>query len=265
MTSRLALLLVACAPQAIDPDQKDRLAYLDAARTPSDPNACAPIRSATLQAECIAMSAGELSATGRVDDARTLCGSLEQSAWRDECRFLVAEKSNVPLEQAGALCDESGAYASRCRGHLLRREAAQTLQRTTVGSEAEALEAVITLTGRLFPPPVEPRARGLVAEHLAGRLPGEPFSRAHCGAADRALCVQAYIARVQKAARSQQHGTHDLGATGGPPWQPVCSATPTLSRVEAFGFPTWKPDMQPLVSEAWAELCDTPGARAANR
>lgn len=257
MRGRLALLatLAACAgPPAADPARADRAAYAAAAARPGDPNPCADIQARALREECVALAAGVMSAEGRVDAALTLCGTLTAGPWRDECGFLVVDQGDLEPEVAREACDRAGRYADRCRGHMLRKLAAGVVAQHPLGQEPAALAALETLVAAWQPGPPTARARHLLAEHLAGRSPGEAFGWAVCGAADATLCRTAYQHRVQMAGRAQAAGTRDF--TGAPPpWLAACPPPVTLSRAQNLGLPIWTPESNGVVQEAWAALC----------
>lgn len=242
----------------------DREAYVASLTRPSDPNACAAIQDPATRSECLSLVAGRISREGRVDHASALCEGLDQSVWRDECAFLVAEKAPVPASEQRRLCDASRSFSQQCRGHLLRRQSQSVLDGFGVGQEPAAYDAVLALAAEFFPRSAPAQARRIVVEHLAARLPDQPFGRVHCGSAPRDLCVSAYADRVQIAARRQHHQTHDLDRLSQLPWEPACDGVPTLARVEALGLPTWEPEANEVVQDAWRLLCshrDTPGVR----
>ena len=70
----LAAIAWGCGPPtAAEPAQRaaaDRQAYVAAVASPTDPNACAPIVDAAVQAECLAFVGRSLALAGRPSDAR---------------------------------------------------------------------------------------------------------------------------------------------------------------------------------------------------
>jgi len=251
----LALALIgACRAPPPDPAHADRAAYIAAAAKPGDPNACLAISAAPLRAECVAMAAGALAAQGHTDPAFTICRGMQPGPWREECVFLVVEDGDLEPEVARDACAESGRFADRCRGHMLRRLAAGVLDQHPPGDEPAALAALETLARTWTPRAARPKARHLLSEHLAGRLPEALFSRAHCGDADPELCATAYQHRVQMAGRAQSQGTRDFGAAP-PPWLAACPPPVPVGRAAGLGLPAWDPDMDEVVQQAWVTLC----------
>jgi hypothetical protein len=168
--------------------------------------------------------------------------------------FLVVEEGDLPAEAARAACAEAGRFADRCRGHMLRRLAAGVMDQHPSGDEAEALVSLEALARGWAPQAARPKARHLLSEHIAGRLPHAPFSRAHCGAADPELCATAFQHRVQMAGRAQNQGTRDFGSAP-PPWLEACPPPVPVGRAAGLGLPAWDPDMDDVVQQAWVTLC----------
>lgn len=248
------VVMGACQAAPVDPAHADRAAYVRAASTPGDPNACLAISANPLRAECVAMAAGALAGDGRAEAGLTVCRGMQAGAWRDECVFLVVEEGDLEPPAALTACGEAGRYADRCRGHMLRKLAAGALETHPAGDEPAALVALEALARTWAPQAARPKARHLLSEHIAGRSPEAPFSRAHCGSADPDLCATAFQHRVQMAGRAQAHGTRDFGSDA-PPWMDACPPPVPMGRAVALGLPAWDPEVNAVVQTAWVTLC----------
>lgn len=233
--------------------QADRQAYVLAARHPGEVGRCSAIQDAALGRECVALAAGELARQGEVAAGLGACRGLQTGRWRDECVFAVVDLGDLRGEAARSGCAQAGAFADRCRGHVLRKLAGEALPAFGIGQEAEALAAMEALVAAWAPQGGPDRASLLLVEHLAGRSPEQPFGRSHCGSLDPERCAQVYAQRVQIAGRALAGGAHAF--PDGPPWLAACPPPVSPGRAAALGLPTWDPEMHATVTSSWERLC----------
>ena len=239
-----ALLLLGCGGGEPGP----ALSYVEAAG--SDPSACSAISDPELSAECVAMRARELYAAGEVEAARAACGGLVAGPWRDECHFLLADEEGVHGDRAREACAQTGRFRFQCLGPAISREASVLFREIPRGQEDRLLRELQALTGSYIDgPEALEKAGRLLAMELATRDPEAPFDLSLCGSAPATLCREAYRERVRRAAKSV-NAEEDTGM-----WRQACARTVSVERAARFGLPTWTPEADPLVQEAWQELC----------
>jgi hypothetical protein len=222
MRSALLALVVGCGPPV------GAHTYVEAARlAETEPARAAALCVATAaEAECIALTA----ATAAKHDATlasSLCESVREPVWRDECFFLVAENTlpHDGAEAAAGRCASAGRFADNCLMHVWRHHAT-TLQRAEPPAVAAATysESLGWTDGVLtVDPPLENRFWGVF---WAVMLEGGPLDTARCDPFDdehARRCRQSVPATLQRALnRSEQHGT-----SGG--LDTLCADSPALA------------------------------------
>lgn len=186
-SSLLALTLLSCAP-APPPER----AYLAALGSLSR---CAEVAPGDLRGECVAMAARERARAGEPEVATGACDQAGLGIWQGECWFLVSDALEATGPEAEALCERAGPHRGQCLGHAAAREAKQLL--ATPGAELEALRTLEARVARYRQGPrVQEEAWQLLVKQRASQDPGQPFSRALCGALEPSRCAEILRARL---------------------------------------------------------------------
>ncbi|MEL6350122.1 MAG: hypothetical protein AAFV53_43885 [Myxococcota bacterium] len=230
---------------ACTPPPSDRALYLQVSQNPSDPTPCQRIEDPSLSAECVALSAPALPEA----DALAACETLPSpSPWRDECFFLVADALVAEGPLAVKICGQAGRFERRCLGHAFGRQARTLLANHPRGHEREAF-ALIKEMGRSdygeAPAQTARKTHDLLVRHVAGRDPGERFSRATCGDLPRTMCQEAFALRI----REQM-------SRSGKPLSTLCDSEPLdVDDAEAVGAPGWDADADEIAAKAVRRIC----------
>ena len=236
----------------VDPPT-DAEAYLAAAADPLDAGACAAIGDPRLRGECLAMVAAEIAqATGELDVAASRCAQIPaEEAWRGECYFLVVDAVELIGEDARRLCQEAGQYRDRCLGHALQREGRPLLLAAPRGEERAAFRALLERATFYFGDDeavAGQKVWHLVAEFVASRDRGQPFTAATCGEIPWRLCRTGYLTRARYHFRDTGASTEQLAA--------ACAALPVSpEEAERYGLPPWTEDVDVPVQAALEKLC----------
>lgn len=149
-----------------------------------DQSDCSAIDSPDLRGDCLSWQASALAEHGDVEQATQLCSGMQESQWRGECWFMVADAAKAMPEQATALCQHAELYERQCMDHAVQR-LAETLLKTP-GSEMAALaELTESWTPVYGQAEAADRSKALVSD-LMERRP-HPLGRATFGNADKEL------------------------------------------------------------------------------
>ncbi len=239
------LLLLGCQP----PTDAER--YLAATVNPADPAPCDDIGDAWLAGECRAMAAAAVAEAGDVTAGAAICAGLaEGDPWRDECFFLLSDRTSAQGEQARQLCGRSGRFEDRCLGHAFGREGRAMLEAITHGEELAVYRALREKSAEYFD---DPQAAGrkvwhMMVEFIASRDFDRPFSAATCGGLPDNLCQTGFQTRIRFAVR-------DAGGMERPLHE-LCERLPvTVEAAMEMGAPVWEADAERIVQGAWRQFC----------
>jgi hypothetical protein len=248
----MLLFLLGCSTDPPeDPALIDARAYAEAIKTPDPHQAlqlCERITDASMHGECTMFAARQLAASG--GDAVGVCDAL-QAGWQEVCLFEIIDSSGMRGGDAVASCQRTGSFKERCLAHALQREERPISEQFPPGQEAEMMEyirAQVTFFG------LDGLTEEAIDEKMTARIITErvlrmgqprgsvPMSRALCGTATDAVCIEAYRIYVTK--------------VGGPGRVPKdCTVPLSTNQVRALSLPIWTEEFQPLADEAWRQLC----------
>ena len=156
---------------------------------------CSGIHAPDLAGDCWSWKASLLAADGEVDQAAQICSAMEDSQWKGECWFLVADATEAQRADATTLCQHAAPYERECVDHAVQR-----LAEALLASHGAEMEAIAELTDRWTPlygqKEASQRSRALVSA-LIGQRP-HPLSRATFGDADDALVQMTLTQHLSK-------------------------------------------------------------------
>lgn len=203
------------------------------------------------------MAATTLAEQGSLEDGLAACEAMtDGDPWRDECFFLIADRTSAYGEQAKTICARAGRYVDRCLGHAFGREGREVLTQLSYGEELTAYRALRERSQDYF---TDQRTGAkklyhLMVEFVASRDIDQPFSAATCGELPEGICQAGFLTRLRfsiRDARGSEHTLHEL-----------CRHRPiTAEAAAAAGLPTWTEDASPTAQAAWGQLCGGPQPR----
>lgn len=233
-----------------DGEAADREAYLASLHAPPEPSraACQRIVAPTLRSECLLQVANRASlGADRAESERT-CAEMDTGPWQAECWFLIADQLDVFEDDALALCERSGRFASNCRGHAFARDVHAHLGTPELGEERTWLAGARERARRYHPgarpQQVEGLAHDLLARELAARWAEGRFDVALCGEAPGRSCREALQQSLVPG------GPEDLSR--------ICAAARNSAAVEAAGGRGWTEASEALVLAELDRLCARP-------
>lgn len=136
-------LIVGCG---VHPPADDPRRYIDSlAAVVADPSttqeACGALRTPALQEDCILAGVERLTGTD-IEAAAALCVGLPTGRGKDECGFLLAERTG----EAGR-CAQAGRFILDCRMHLLQRSVSRAQLPADPAQAEGAAAALLEATG----------------------------------------------------------------------------------------------------------------------
>ncbi|MFT5684805.1 MAG: hypothetical protein ACI8RZ_005750 [Myxococcota bacterium] len=225
--------------------------YLAATADPSNPTRCDPIADAWLAGECRTMAAAAVVEGGDVDGGITICGQLTVGdPWRDECYFLVSDRSSASGDQAREICALSGQFEDRCLGHAFGRDGRALLEGVVPGEELVAYRALREKSGEYFAEQQTSSKKlwHMMTEFVASRDFDVPFSAATCGTLPKSICRTGFQTRIRFSIRDSGGFEGDLHGLCGKGRVEVEAAV-------ALGGPRWEADVDEVVQGAWRQFC----------
>ncbi len=241
--------LAGLLPGCIAPDAG--ALYRDAVALPPGEAAehCARIDAEALSGECMTFAAAGALKSGDDALAEGICAKIRAELWRDECRFLLADRRKHLRGEAAADCAMTGRFQDDCLSHALERDYKKlpgAVRRP--GAEAALLAELVDMADHYGTGEPQPTAELLLAHIIARRIGPGPLRMQACGQAPAAVCHKGFLIALsipgpgidRHAACQQPRTAASVAAAGLRPWstdaeQPALAALDALCAVVASG------------------------------